>query len=94
MPEIEFFALEEEILEVAGWLLDRRCVLVPDLHYESKAFARLTKLPEVRDVGNSTPHFFVIQDELLESPLSMREVTAADKHFFYIDPQTGGTKTA
>jgi hypothetical protein len=90
MAEIEFFAVEEEIVEVVSWLLDQRCTLIPDMHYDSTTIARLTQLSEIRQVGVSTPHFFVIREDLLESPLSMREVTTTDKHFFYIDPRTGG----
>jgi len=32
----------------------------------------------------------VISEDHLESPLSAREVTTADEHFFYVDPRTGG----
>lgn len=90
MAEIEFFAVEEEIVKVVSWLLDQRCILVPDMHYNSPAMARLTHLSEIRQVAVSTPHFFVIREDLLESPLSVREVTTTDKHFFYVDPRTGG----
>jgi hypothetical protein len=57
MAEIEFFAVEEEIVEVVSWLTDQRCILVPDMHYESTAIARLTQLSEIRQVAVSIPHF-------------------------------------
>jgi hypothetical protein len=90
MAEIEFFAIEEEIVELVRWLLDRHCELVPDCHYESSSAARITELLEIQRLAESTPHFFVIRQDLVESPLSLREVTTADRHFFYIDPRTGG----
>jgi hypothetical protein len=90
MAEIEFFATEEEIAETMFWLLDQRCTLIPDVHYDSGTITRLTQLSEIREVALSTPHFFVIREDLLESPLSVRKVTTTDKHFFYVDPRTGG----
>jgi|ERR1017187_2395710 hypothetical protein len=90
MAEIEFFAIEEEIIELVRWLLDRQCELVPDCHYESSRVNRMTKEPAIRSLAESTPHFFVIREDWVESPLSVREVTTTDKHFFYIDPRTGG----
>ncbi len=90
MAEIEFFGVEEEILEVVNWLLGQQCALIPDIHYDSKTVRRMTRALEIRDAAISIPHFFVIREELLESPLDVREVTTTDKHFFYIDPRTGG----
>src|SRR6266567_684025 len=90
MAEIELFAVEEEIVEVVNWLLDRGCILVPDMHYDSIAIVRLTQVSEIQKIAVSTPHFFVIREDLLESPLSVREVATTDKHFFYVDPRTGG----
>jgi hypothetical protein len=90
MAEIEFFAVEEEIVELVSWLLDRHCELMPDCHYESSSATRLTELPEIQRQAESTPHFFVIRQDFVESPPSVREVTTADKHFFYIDPRSGG----
>jgi hypothetical protein len=90
MAEIGFFATEDEIVEVVTWLLDHRCLLVPDIHYDSDVIARLTQLSEIREMGGASPHFFVIREDLLDSPLSTRRVTTADKSFFYIDPRTGG----
>lgn len=90
MAEIEFFAVEEEIVEVVSWLLDQRCILVPDMKYDSVAIARLTQLSEIREIAVSTPYFFMIREDLLESPLSVREVATTDKRFFYVDPRNGG----
>ncbi len=90
MAEIEFFAVEDEIVEVVSWLLSQRCMLIPDIHYDSTTITRLSQLLGIRSVAVSTPHFFVIREDLLESPLNVREVTTTDKHFFYIDPRTGG----
>jgi hypothetical protein len=90
MAEIEFFAIEEEIGELVRWLLDRQCNLIPDCHYESSHAVRLTELPEIQRVAESAPHFFVIREDWLESSLNIREVTTAEKHFFYVEPRTGG----
>ena len=90
MAEIEFFATEEEIGHMVRWLLDRQCELIPDWHYESGQAIRLTELGEIQSVAEATPHFYVIREDLVESPVNIREVTTADKHFFYIDPRTGG----
>lgn len=90
MAEIEFFAVEDEIVGAIDWLLAQRCKFVPDIHYDSTPIIRVTRAVEIREIAASVPHFFVIREHLLESPLKMREVTAPDKHFFYIDPRTGG----
>jgi hypothetical protein len=90
MAEIEFFATEEEIVEVLNWLLDQGCILIPDPKYDSSSITRLTQLSAIRKVAVSKSHFFVIREDLLESPLSLREVTTPAKHFFYIYPRTGG----
>jgi hypothetical protein len=90
MAEIEFFAFEDEICELVGWLLDQGCKLIPDCHYESGEPLRLTERAEIEKVAEDAPHFFVMREDLLESPPNMREVTTADKHFFYVDPRTGG----
>ncbi len=90
MAEIEFFADGTEIIEGVAWLNSQRCALVPDLHYDSNEITRLNDPSRVNETAASSPHFFVIREDLLESPLSLRHVTAEDKHFFYIDPRTGG----
>jgi hypothetical protein len=90
MAEIEFFATWEEIGELVQWLLDRRCEFIPDLHYESSSFRRIVDLPTLQGLARSTPGFYIAREELIESPLALREVSTADKHFFYIDARTGG----
>ena len=90
MAEIEFFAVDKEIVAVVSWLLAERCVMVPDMHYDSPAVIRLANLPEIRRLAASTPHFFIIREDLLESPQHVREVEIADKRFFYVDPRMGG----
>ena len=90
MPEIEFFAVEPENVEMLEWLLEQRCVLIPDMHYVSPSLTRLTEVPAVRNVAREIPHFFVIRDDLIESPLSVREVNTPEKDFFYVDSRTGG----
>lgn len=90
MPEIEFFGTDHEIAETATWLLDQQCVFVPDLHYESKVINQLTELAEIVKLSATIPHFFVLREDFVESPLFLREVSNADSHFFYIDPRTGG----
>jgi len=90
MAEVEFFAVDKEIVGVVSWLLAERCMLVPDMHYDSPAVIRLANLPEIREFAVSTPHFFIIREDLLESPLHVREVETADQRFFYVDPRTGG----
>jgi len=57
MAEIEFFAVEEEVIEVVSQLLNHRWKFVPDIHYDSIAIAQLTQLSEIRKVAVSTPHF-------------------------------------
>jgi hypothetical protein len=90
MPEIEFFAIEEEIVELVRWLLDRRCEFIPDMHYDTGSFDRIADLQTIQNLAQSEPQFLVMRQDLIESPLELREVTTADKHFFYIDPRTGG----
>jgi hypothetical protein len=90
MPEIEFFAVEPENGEMVEWLLEQRCILIPDMHYESASLTRLTGVAAVRNIACEIPHFFVIRDDLIESPLSVREVHTPEKHFYYVDPRTGG----
>lgn len=89
MAEIEFFATEEEIVELVRWLLDRRCNFIPDLNYEKSSFERLADLQTIKNLAKSKPQFYVVRDELIESPLELREVNL-NKHFFYVDPRTGG----
>lgn len=90
MAEIELFATEEEIGALVKWLLDRQCKLIPDRRYESDSPIRLSDLAEIKKTAEVTPHFFVIQEDLLESPPAIREIITSEKHFFYIDPRTGG----
>ncbi len=90
MAEIEFFAIEEEIVELVQWLLDRHCEFIPDLHYESLSFNRIAELAAVQSLGKSEPLFYVVREDLIESPVKVREVATTDKHFFYIDPRIGG----
>lgn len=90
MAEIEFFAIPEEIVELVQWLLDRHCEFIPDLHYEFSSFNRIAELPTLQSLAKSTPQFYVVREDLIESPLKMREVTTDDKHFFYIEQRTGG----
>ena len=90
MAEIEFFATWEEIGDLAQWLLDRQCEFIPDLHYESSSFDRIADLTKLRSLAKSTPGFYIVRDDLIESPLKLREVSTAEKHFFYIDARTGG----
>lgn len=90
MPEIEFFATEEEIIDLVAWLLDRRCEFIPDLHYDTGSFDRIDELTTIQRLAKSVAQFYVVQQDLIRSPLELREVTTADKHFFYIDPRTGG----
>jgi hypothetical protein len=90
MAEIEFFATWEEIGEVVQWLLERRCEFIPDLHYESSSFDRIADLATIRRLAKSTPLFYPVREDLIESPPNVREVSTDNKHFFYVDPQTGG----
>jgi hypothetical protein len=90
MSEIEFFAVDEEIIELVRWLLDRRCEFIPDLHYDTGTFDRIRDLQTMQSLAKSVAQFYVVRQDMIESPLELREVTTADKHFFYIDPRTGG----
>lgn len=90
MAEIEFFLENEEILGVVSCLLGMRCSFVPDIHYPSPTITKMSEPLEVQELAATTPHFFVVREDLLGSSLHMREVQTTDQHFFYIDPRTGG----
>jgi hypothetical protein len=90
MAELEFFATWEEIGELVQWLLDRQCEFIPDLHYPSSSFDRITDLPTLQSLSRSTPRFYIVREDLIESPLKLREVSTTEKHFFYIEQRTGG----
>jgi len=90
MPEIEFFATDNEIIGVVNCMLAQRCKLIPDIHYGAPVARALVDVQSVQNLTSSTPHFFVVHDDLLESPLAFREVRRSGKHFFYIDPRKGG----
>ena len=90
MAEIEFFATGEEMSELVQWLLDRHWQFVPNLHYRSSSFERLREVRAIQSVAESVPKFFVVREDLLESPLMVKETGTADKHFFYIVQRNGG----
>ena len=83
MAEIEFFATQEEIVELVRWLLDRRCKFIPDLNYETRSYHRIVDLQTIKNLAKSAHQFYVVRDELIESPLEVREVNL-NKHFFYV----------
>jgi hypothetical protein len=90
MPETEFFATDNEIVDVVNCLLAERCELIPDIHYSVPLARPLTEAQSVQRLTPSTPHFFAVRGDLLKSPLAFREVRKHGKHFFYIDPRKGG----
>jgi hypothetical protein len=90
MSEIEFYAVEEEIVEVFTLLLNMNCSIVPDLQYSSDSITSTNKISEIIKVSSSTSLFFIIRDDLIESPLKLREVNTPTKHFFYLSPRMGG----
>jgi hypothetical protein len=90
MAEIEVFATDDETVQLAKWLLDQGCELIPDSHYETGRPQQLTDLAAIQTISQTSPHFFAVRSDWVESPLRAREVNANDKHFFYIDPRTGG----
>lgn len=90
MAEIEFFADVVEVKDVVGKLLGEGFQFVPDVHYETDTPVRLTEISGIQEAAATTPHFFLVRNDLLESPISMRKVTTEEKQFHYIDPRTGG----
>lgn len=89
MAEIEFFATQEEIVELVRWLVDRECEFIPDLKYETRSYDRIVAPQTLQNLAQSLPQFFVVRDDLIESPLEVREVNR-NTHFFYVYPRTGG----
>lgn len=90
MAEIEFFADLVEVKDVVGKLLGDGFQFIPDAHYETDTPVRLTKISGIQEAAATTPHFFLVRNDLVESPISMRKVTTEEKQFYYIDPRTGG----
>ncbi len=90
MAEIEFFADLVEVKDVVENLLEEGFQFVPDAHYETDTPVTLAEISGIREAAATTPHFFLIRKDLLESPISMRKVTAEGKQFYYVDPRTGG----
>jgi hypothetical protein len=90
MAEIEFFANEHEILDLMKLFLESKCVIIPDLHYVSKSMKCLTDESEIKALSEDVSLFFVVKEDIIESPLQFREVTTPEKHFYYISPHVGG----
>src|SRR5450755_2812163 len=55
----------------SSYLVDT--TLAPDVHYDSTMITRLTQPQEIGELAVSVAHFFVIREDLLESPLNVRE---------------------
>jgi hypothetical protein len=78
MAEIELFANHNEILDMMKIFL------------EAKSMRRLTDESEIAVLSEVSSLFFIVKEDLMESPLQFREVTTPEKHFYYISPRVGG----
>lgn len=94
MAEIELFATQEEIVDLVKWLVDRKCKFIPDLKYETSSLDRIADPQILQNLAQSVSQFYVVRDDLIESPLEVREVNRNDEHFFYVNPRTGGPTLA
>lgn len=90
MAEIEFFADLVAVKDVVDRLLGEGLQFVPDAHYETDTPVGLTEISGIQDAAVTTPHFFLVRNDLLESPISMQKVTTEEKQFYYVDPRSGG----
>jgi hypothetical protein len=90
MPELDFYLVEEEELELVQFILDNNAWFVPDLKYDAPEYFRITSLVEFKKVRKAKRHFFVLSSAYLKSPLKLRRVEKGRAGFYRIEHRVGG----
>jgi hypothetical protein len=90
MPGLQLYQTELDELELVKAAIDEGCWLVPDSHYKVHEPDRLFTMEEFRDARLEQRHFFILNEVFIQSPISMREISKLDEHYYYVSPNVGG----
>jgi hypothetical protein len=90
MPDTQLFMTESDETELAAHILSLGCQLVPDLKYQGSAYQKIMSTDKFTEARLSTRLFFIMKEELLESPLELRPVSNLAEVFYYVSPRSGG----
>lgn len=90
MPSIDVFASQPEIISLVEDLLRQGCQFIPDMNYGSPSTDTINDCDLLQTLAKDNPTFYVLRQDLVQSPIKVREVKSEQKHFFYVDPRTGG----
>lgn len=90
MAQIDFFATEPERLAVVQKLFERGCKIIPDLHYTGPTLDEIVRPEDLSRYVGRASQFFIVNDDLMESPLELRKVEESSRCFYYVFPRAGG----
>lgn len=89
MPSIDFFASTPEMIRFVEYLLRQGCQFIPDMKYGSASIETIIDRDYLTKVAKDNPTFYILRGDLVQSSIKLREVNL-EKHFFYVEPRTGG----
>jgi hypothetical protein len=90
MPGLQLYQTELDELELVKAAIDEGCWLVPDTHYNVPEPDKLSTMEEFQNARIDQRHFFILNEVFTQSPISMREISKRDEHFYYVSPNVGG----
>ncbi len=90
MAELDLYLTEEDELEIVAAALDLECELIPDSHYPTAQFDRLSTLKEYERARARTRSFFFLSDRFFQCPLELRPIEKHGKTVYYIFSRSGG----
>ena len=90
MPELGLYLVEEDEYSLVQLAFDEGCDLIPDLHYNSQRYEKISTLEGYRQYRIRTRLFFLVSEKYFCCPIEMCRIEKDERHVYYISQRSGG----